>query len=251
MPETAPPKPPRVFEVGPDRVTIGESQAIIEARHPLRDWEVREINYVPVYLQDKKYYLVEKRKAEAPYAVRYLLHPWPEYQATNATGFLSYDTEIVRVRDAHRRANHLDDLGHAFLMPFYPLLGLLWSGLQQRLVRFGFVPHVISGFSIFFTFSLAFGQAVFAMILLNSSLRTGTVMVGGFIRSIASSDHFTLGPVAISAALIDALLLVALVLDTFVRYARYMRDDQWAGGFLEWIIPRRKPKLLAAVRTTA
>lgn len=240
-----------IFQIGPDRVTIREGEAVIEAKHPLPDWEVREINYVPVYLRDKKYYLVEKRKAQEPYAVRYLLRPWPEYQATNATGFLSYDTEIVRVRAAHRRSGHLDDVGHAFLMPFYPVLGLLWSGIQQRLVRFGFVPHVITGFSIFVTFSLAFGQAAFAMILLNSSLRTGTVLIGGFLRSLANSDHFTLGPVAISAALVDGLLLITLVIDTFVRYARYMRDDQWAGGFLEWLVPRRKPKTTTPARSIA
>ena len=240
--EAVPAQPPTVFEVGGDRVTIGPGQAIIEARHPLPDWEVREDNYVPVYLREKKYYLVEKRKAEEPYAVRYLLHPWPEYIATNATGFLSFDTEMVLARDVHRRSDHIDDLGHAFLMPFYPLLGFLWSGMQHRLVRFGFVPHVITGFSIFVAFSLAFGQAVFAMVLLNSSLRTGTVMVGGFIRALANSDQVLLGPVAVSAGLIDGLILVALILDTFVRYARYLRDDQWAGGFLEWVIPRRKAK---------
>ncbi len=242
MTEAATANAPRVFEVGPDRVTISQTEAIIEARHPLPDWEVREINYVPVYLEDKKYYLVEKRKAEEPYALRYLLHPWPEYQATNATGFLAYDAETVSARDARRRASHVDDLGHAFLMPFYPVLGLFWSGVQQRLVRFGFVPHVITGFSIFVIFSLVFGQAVFTMILLNSSLRAGTVMIGGFIRALADSDHFMLGPVAVSAAFVDGVLLAAFILDTFVRYARYMRDDQWAGGFFEWAVPRRKPK---------
>ncbi len=240
MTKAAPESQPRVYAVGPDRVTIGQCEAVIEARHPLPDWDVREINHVPVYLEDKKYYLLEKRKADEPYAVKYMLKRWPQYQATNATGFLTYDAEVVRVRDEHRRTNHADDLGRAFLMPFYPVLGWLWSGMQNRLVRFGFVPHVITGFSIFVTFSLVFGQAVFALILLNSSLRTGTVMIGGFFRALGNSDHFMLGPVPVPLTLLDLMLLVSCAVDTVVRYARYMRDDQWAGGFLEWVVPRRR-----------
>ena len=244
MTETAPPVPPSVYEVGPDRVTVSEKEAVIEAKHALPDWDVREINHVPVYLQEKKYYLIEKRKADPPYAVRYLLHPWPEYQATNATGFLAYDAEVVAARDAHRREGHVDDLGHAFLMPFYPILGLLWSGLQNRLVRFGFVPHVITGFSIFITFALVFGQAVFGVILLNSSLRTGKLMIGGFLTALADSDRIALGPVTCSLAVLDAVLLLMLLVDTVVRFAHHFRDDQWAGGFFEWVIPRRKAKPL-------
>jgi len=242
MTESLPPVQPTVLEVGPDRVTISAEEAVIEAKSPMPDWEVREINHVPVYLRDKKYYLIEKRKAAAPYAVRYLLRPWPEYQETNATGFLSFDTEMISARDSHLRAGKIDDLGRAFLMPFYPVLGLLWSGAQKRLIRFGYVPHVITGFSIFVTFCLVFGQAVFAMILLNSSLRMGTVMVGGFLRALASADRLAVGPLTVPVGVLDGVLLLLLVVDTVVRYAHYMRDDQWAGGFLEWAVPRRKSK---------
>jgi len=240
--ETLPAVQPTVIQVGPDRVTISANEAVIEAKHPLRDWDLREINHVPVYLQEKKYYLVEKRKAASPYAVRYLLKPWGEYQETNAKGFLSYDAETVSARDGHLRAGKVDDLGRAFLMPFYPVLGLLWSGVQKRLVRFGFVPHVITGVSVFLTFSLVFGQSIFALILLNSSLRMGKVLVGGFLRALASSDYLVLGPIAVSYAVLDGLLLLTLIIDTLVRYALYARDDQWAGGFLEWALPRRKTK---------
>ncbi|HEY5910194.1 MAG TPA: hypothetical protein VJA21_06270 [Verrucomicrobiae bacterium] len=251
MTETAPGAGPRVFEVGPDRVTFGATEAVIEAKHALPDWDVREINHVPVYVQDRKFYLVAKTKAEAPYAVRYLLKPWPEYQATNANGFLTYDADVVGARDAQLRAGQVDDVGHAFLMPIYPVLGLLWSGAQKRLVRFGFVPHAITGFSIFVTFSLVFGQTVFALILLNSSFRVGQVIVGGFLRAMANSDHLVWGPFALSVTLLDILLLVMLIVDTLVRYSLYMRDDQWAGGFFEWIVPHRKPKAATAPRGVA
>jgi hypothetical protein len=127
-------------------------------------------------------------------------------------------------------------------MTVYPLLGLLWSGTQRRLTRFGFVPHAMSGISIFVTFCLAFGQMVFASIMLNASARTGNVIVGGFIRALAGGDHLQIGPVAIPVLLLDCLLMLALVADFPIRYSNYLREDQWAGGFLEWLV-RRKQKL--------
>jgi hypothetical protein len=243
--------PPRVFTVGPDRVTVSAQEAVIEARNPMPDWDVREMNHVPVYLEDQKYYLVEGRKAAPPYAVRYVLLPWPRYQATNANTFHAYDLEVVTEREAHLRTGHLEELGRAFLMPFYPFLGLFWSGVQKRLVRFGYVPHAITGFSIFFIFSLLFGQGVFAVILLNSSLRTGSILIGGFIRAMSASNAIHLGPVSIPITLLDILLLVALLSDLIMRYSNYLRDDDWAGGFLEWLVPHRRKQALSPLDSQA
>ena len=242
MPETLESKSERVINVGPDRVTIREHEVIIEAKHSMPDWEVREMNPVPIYFEDKKFHLVHKGKAESPYAVRYLLRPWPEGHSSGTMLFFNYDAEAVAERDGGRRVGQRDELCRAFLMPVYPFLGLLWSGTQRRLTRFGFVPHAISGISIFITFCLAFGQMVFASIMLNASARTGKVMVGGFIRALAGADHFQIGPVAIPVLLLDCLLMLALVADFAIRYSNYLREDQWAGGFLEWLV-RRKQKL--------
>lgn len=246
-------EPQRTFEVGGDRVTISDKETVIEAKHPIPDWEIREINHVPVYVEEKKYYLVEKRKGEPPYAVRYLLKPWPEYQATNATNFLTFDIEIIKAREAEIRENHVQELGRAFLMPFYPLLGMLWSGTQTRLTRFGFLPHAMSGFSIFTLFSLFFGQGIFTIIMLNGSLRTGKIMIGGFLRAIAPGDHLQIGPVAVPVMVLDILMDVVLLADVIVRYSHYLRDDQWCGGFMEWLKPRsrQKPMPVAQPQATA
>jgi len=250
-PITAPAAPtaPKVISVGSDRVTLSNTEAVIEAKHPFPDWDIRETNHVPVYVEEKKYFLVQKRKTDAPFAIRYVLHPWPEYQATNAKSFHAYGLELVAERDASIRTGNLEDVGHAFLMPVYPVLGLFWSGVQNRLVRFGYVPHTITGASIFTVFSLFFGQCVFAAVLLNSSMRTGSIMLGGFVRALSSGDRLQLGPLALPLAYIDILLLLALLLDLIVRYSHYLRDDQWAGGFLEWAVPRRKA-LSVAEHTT-
>lgn len=235
-------EPQRTFAVGPDRVTISPEQAVVEAKSAIPDWDVREINHVPIYIEENKYYLVEKRKAEAPYGMRYVLKPWPQYEATNATGFLTYDIETVQNRDSRLRENRLQDLGRAFLLPIYPILGMLWSRTQTRLTRFGFVPHAMTGFSIFTMFSLLFGQGVFTVIMLNASLRTGKIMIGGFLRAIAPGDSIQIGPLAVPVTLLDVLLAVAILVDVIARYHHYMRDEQWAGGFMEWLKPKSHPK---------
>jgi len=38
------------------------------------------------------------------------------------------------------------------------------------------------------------------------------------------------------------VLFVALVADVAMRWTLYMREDQWCGGFLQWLVPRRLRK---------
>ena len=231
----------RVYRVGPDQVTVTPEEVVIEAKHHMPDWEVLEFNVPPIYFEDRKYYLVHKGKAEAPFAVRYLLKPWPETGMNPAKFFHNYDAETVAQRDGSRRSGHRSELGYAFLLPLYPLLGLLWSGAQKGLSRFGFVPHAITGISTFTVFALLFGQGVFAAVTINAALRSGKLMLGGFVRAMVNTDYWHLGSIQIPIMLIDGLLVIAFLADVCVRYSNYLRDDQWYGGFLEWIV-RKAPK---------
>jgi hypothetical protein len=52
------------------------------------------------------------------------------------------------------------------------------------------------------------------------------------------SDHLHLGPVSIPVMALDVLLLLAFLADIAIRYSNYLREDEWYGGFLEWMIPR-------------
>jgi len=45
------------IKVGPDQVTMEGKQVIIDARHLMPDWQVREYARIPVYFQEKKYFL--------------------------------------------------------------------------------------------------------------------------------------------------------------------------------------------------
>lgn len=241
MTETLTAPSEKVLKVGPDRVTLTSDQVVIEAKHEMPDWSVRELNHVPLYFGENKYYLVEKSKARPPFAARYVLLPWPEGQSTSAKGLYTYDLDAVKEREQSNRSGNFDDLGRAFLMPLYPFLGLLWSDNQKRLIRFGFVPHAISGISIFICFGFLMAQGIFAAILLNAGARAGHFMIGGFVRAMVSADYVHIGSLSIPVMLFDSLLVVALLLDVPIRFARYFHEDQWCGGFLEWIV-RSEPK---------
>ena len=95
------------------------------------------------------------------------------------------------------------------LLPLYPVLGLLWAGTQQRLVRFGFVPRVITCVSLFTVFGVAVAEAAFTAIVLNASGNSGTLMVGGFFRAISDHPCFHIGPLSVSIGLVDICLLVS------------------------------------------
>src|SRR5262249_8905637 len=148
----------------------------------------------------------------------------------------------VAERDSSRRGEARDDLVRVYLLPFYPFLGLFWSGTQKRLVRFGFVPHTISGISIFTVFSLLFSQGVFTALMLHASARSGKMMLGGMIRAFAGIDYLHLGPVNIPIWLLDCLLTLALLVDVPVRFALHMHEHDWSGGFLEWLWPKSSRK---------
>jgi hypothetical protein len=132
----------------------------------------------------------------------------------------------------------MDDIGKAFLMPFYPFLGLFWSGVQRRLSRFGFDPRSMTGISIFMVFAMIFAQGVFAIVAINGSLRSGKLMLGGFIRAMSSHDNLQIGPVGIPIGLLDCILVVILLADVAMRYSCYLREHDWAGGLLEWVVRR-------------
>jgi hypothetical protein len=229
---------PQIVHVGPDRVTIKPDEVIIEARHRLDEWKVRDINPWPVYFNDKKYNLVCIRKGEKPYEAAYILIPWPEDLSTTATGFYTYDAEAVTERGEARRSGQMDDIAKAFMIPFYPLLGLFWSKTQRRLSRFGFEPHAISGISIFMVFCMVFAQGVFAIVTINGSIRSGKIVVGGCLRALSDQDALHIGALSIPIGIFDSILVLLLLADFGVRYTNYLREHDWCGGFGEWIFRR-------------
>ena len=86
---------------------------------------------------------------------------------------------------------------------------------------------------------------MFIALLLQASARSGSMMIGGMLRTIVGQNYLELSSVSIPVTVFDVLLGLALMADVAVRYSQYLRDDQWTGGFLEWLVPRslRKKQL--------
>lgn len=245
MSEQTATKNERVIRIGPDQVTVTDNEVVIETKHEMPDWKVQTLNAPAIYFEDKKYLLMEQGEAKPPYAVRYVLQTWPEGKTQNARLFHTYNAEAVVERDSERRGEVLNEIVWICLLPLYPLLGMLWSRTQQRLHRFGYLPRTITGLSIFMTFGLLLTQGVFIALLLQASVRSGSMMIGGMLRTIVGQNYLELSSVSIPVAVFDVLLGLALMADVAVRYSQYLRDDQWTGGFLEWLVPRslRKKQL--------
>ncbi len=229
------------IKVGPDQVTVTGNQLIIDARHIMPDWQVREFAPIPIYFRNTKYFLRQKTVGAKPYAIRYLLEVWPEENREIPRSTLDYNEEVVSQREADLRGGHYEDAIRAVLLMFFPLLGMLWSGTKAKLARFGIMSRTVTGISIMLTFGLVLLDGVFAKMLLMGSLRGGKLAVGGIIRSFAGKDYFNLGPLEIRILWLDCILFVLLVLDVLIRYTQHLRDDEHDLGFLEWLIPRKRP----------
>jgi hypothetical protein len=238
MPEPSETKTAGTIRIGPDQVTITDNEVVIESKHEMPDWKVQTMQAPVIHFEGRKYFLAEKGQALPPYTVRYVLRPWPEGKVPNARLFHVYSAETVAERDSDRRSGIREEMMRAQLLVFYPFLGLLWSGIQKRLIRLGFLPHAISGISIFTVFALLLTQMSFIALMMQASARSGSMMIGGMIRAMMSQNYIHLGPVSFPVAIVDGLLMLALLSDVLVRYTRYLREDDWAGGFLEWLIPR-------------
>jgi len=231
---------PQVIHIGPDQVTISDVEVVIEAKHETADWEVHTLNAPAIFFRERKYLLVEKGEAEPPYKIRYVLRPWPPGKIPNPKLILSYGEDSVAERDSSRRGEALNEVVWVCLLPLYPFLGMLWSGLQQRLVRFGYVPRTITGLSIFTSFGMVLMQGVFVVVTINASMRLGKMMVGGIFQAMSGQASLHFGPVSFPMFLLDALLFLSCVADVCVRYSNYLREDQWTGGFLEWLLPQSR-----------
>jgi hypothetical protein len=228
-------------KVGPDQVEITATQVIIDARHPMTDWQVREYTRLPIYFRDKKYFLRQKIAGQKPYAMRYILEPWPEDSKGISGATFDYNEEVVKDREAAIRGGHYEDVGKAVLLLFFPVAGMLWSNTKDKLARFGLAARTMTGISIMVTFGLVLLDGVFAKMLLIGSLRSGKVAVGGILRTFAGQDYWQVGPIALKIFWLDVAFFVVLVLDVLLRYSQHLRDDGLNLGFMEWIaVPFRR-----------
>ena len=236
----APAAAPEKIKIGPDQVEIVGNQVIIDARHIFPDWQVREHSRIPIYFRDQKYFLRQKADAQKPYAIRYILERWPDDLRETSRLSLDYGEEAVAEREGAIRGGHFSDVGRAFFLLFFPVVGMLWSRTKDNLARFGVVSRTVTGISIMVTFGLVMLEGVFAKMMIMTSLKTGHVVIGGLLRTFSSGDYWNIGPISLRILWFDVALFILLVLDVLIRYSHYLHDNGYYPGFLEWLFRKKR-----------
>ncbi|MFN7139644.1 MAG: hypothetical protein ACK4UN_09915 [Limisphaerales bacterium] len=204
------------FKIGSDRVTRIDGRLIIHAKQEM-DWPIREFCRVPIYVSGEKYYLRTKRPAEAPFAMIYELWPWPADLFEASPKSIVYDQEYVQERNREASSNRNQSVAYILLFPFYPFLGLFWSGFKNNVLNpIGFEPGSISRASVFLVFNLSVLEAIFA-----------GWMGGGMLAFYLNTP---------ALVKVDRVLLFLFAFDALFRFSRSLNtdhQDHW--GFCEWL----------------
>jgi hypothetical protein len=203
------------LQVGSDKVLYYGDSVIVYATREMPDWQVREFCKIPIYFEERKFYLKRKSRMERPYAMGYELEPWPEDLHEESKLAINYDAEYVAQRDRLIRSDKRNDFGRAMLLPFFPLLGFLWSRFKDReLEPFGLNPVSMTKASLFLEFAIIVIEVVFLFIL-----------DSGFAQVVFG----------LATSWFDLALFLVLSIDAVVRYDEVLRGAESPSGLVEWM----------------
>jgi hypothetical protein len=193
--------------IGRDLVRIEDGVLVIYSQRDMPDWVVREFKRPAIRFKGHKFYLRAKSAAEKPFRWKYTLWPWTADMLEMPPYEIDYGEEYVRAREAEFKDGATADSVHWSLMPLYPLLGFLWSGLKEKLVGFGFNPRSLTSMSVMLEFGLMLLQGIY---------------VGWLAHGV----------------IINYVVLLVLVADVIMRYDAVLGDKPLQPGFLEWLFRR-------------
>lgn len=213
------------INVGSDVVEVAADYILIKARHPIVDWRIREFCRQPIYIQDQKFYLRNRRKAASPFAIQYELAPWPEDLHDESQVSFRYDEFFVAARDAEFHAERKRTALWYILLPLYPVLGLCWSRFKENVLwPIGFVPTYITSASVMLVFCAMFLDAIFF-----GFLGRGVI--------IATFGAQAFGGWAVVG---DMAVVGVLGLDCALRFSQLLNNETPVpDGLFEWLFPRR------------
>jgi hypothetical protein len=152
----------------------------------------------------------------------YELWLWPVdvHEASNKE--VRYNEAYVLERDRSAAIARRHELLYWVLVPLYPLLGLCWSRLKDRVLRrWGFEAKSITAASIALIFLLFIAEGICVGWLVGGILTYGLGL--GTLRPL------------------DWLLLLLLGADSVMRFGQSLKFDvehHW--GFCEWVWPGRR-----------
>src|SRR5260221_2710458 len=185
------------------------------------DWPLRDFCKIPIWFQGRRYFLQSKRLGGTRRATVYELWPWPVDLHEASPNGVVYDSDYVIARDAAAARRDRNEKLHLMLLPFYPLLGLFWSGFKNSvLCPIGFEPGSITRASVVLTANLFIAEGIFVGWL-----------AGGILM------YFVNLP---ALRIVDWGSLLILGADAVMRFGQSLKFGvERHYGFCEWLWPGR------------
>lgn len=217
--------------IGTDRILLASGRVVVLSRADMPGWEVRTFRRTAILFRGGRYFVAVKERTEGSAleagGFRYVLERWPEDREDQAGGEMEYDAHYVAARDAENTARAAAKGVRAFLLPLYPLIGLLPGNVKRRLAdRYGIREDLSTALSLWL--ELVVCAACAALFTIHS-------MTGVYGTALGVRDPISwLGNIAGLAA--GGLLLIAP--DLVMRYSRILGESDHPWGFWEWLFRR-------------
>lgn len=213
--------------VGSDRVTAADGRLVVESRADMPGWEVRDFRRAAIVYRGGRWFVAAKERSGGGF--RYTLEPWDDERNDIDGGSIEYDERYVVERDRARRGRAVAKGVHPFLIPLYPLIGLLPGAVKRRLADGWGISEERATVQSLVLEAVA---ALMIMALLSiSSVARGIGPMFGVDSIPWLRDSGRAGLVA----------LVLVVPDIVIRYARILGESAHPYGFWEWLF-RREPR---------
>ncbi len=195
--------------LGSDRLSREGERLVVDTAAEMDGWEVRRYRKTRVHFDGVAYQIL-RQEVTREGGVRYVLEPWPKELADAPAREIDYDLAYVEARDAARRVLNRRSVGAEFLLPLYPLLGLLpsrWKAALQQ--RYGLHPRTMTAWSLRLEY-------------------VGILLDGAFLAIHAITGRFD--------AFYLIAVLVILIPDAWMRYDSLLAEDAYPPGFYEWLL---------------
>jgi hypothetical protein len=212
--------------VGSDRISADGARLVVESRADMPGWEVRSFRRLAIVYRGERWFVAAKARENGRF--RYTLEPFDDERGDIDGGVFEYDAEYVSARDGAKRAYAAASGVRTFLLPFYPLIGLLPGAVKARLAdRFGISEERTTVQSI--VLEACVSLMIMAMMTIGS---VGRVYGSAFgVDSIPWLANLPAG---------GMVALCLLVPDVVMRYARILGESRHHYGFWEWLFRREE-----------
>ena len=212
--------------VGSDRVSADGERLVVESRADMPGWDTRAFRRTAIVYRGERWFVAAKARENGRF--RYTLERWDDERGDIDGGVFEYDAEYVAARDGDARKRAAASGVRTFLLPFYPLIGLLPGAVKARLAdRFGISEERTTVQSIVL-------EACVSLMI------AAAMSIGSMARVYGSAfgvDPITLFTNVPGGGLMALFLLVP---DVVMRYSKILGESTYHYGFWEWLFRREE-----------